>query len=226
MDDAKRTLLRAGLFTCIALVASSLTGCSLVIMANKMLFGDPVVTSAFRRATGTDLVKSGETVLVVCSVPHGVKSRFEGAEYEIVQKVTRQLGRQKIKVVNSNDVAEWMDNNGGMWDGPGELARAFETNYVLHIDLKQFSYEEPNSPNMYRGRIAGTVYGFRVEGEGEARRAWEVFSYGYSLTHPATRPFSREEIPTPEVFLRTCVDRASIELAQLFYDHRLSEEIH
>lgn len=226
MDDAKRITLRVGLAACLALTACSLTGCSLVIMANKMLFGDPVVASAFRRATGNDLVKSGETVLVVCSVPHGVKSRFEGAEYEIVQKVTRQLKRQGIKVVNSNHVAEWMDNNGGMWDGPSELARAFETDYIVHLDLKQFSYEEPNSPNMYRGRIAGTVYGFRVEGTGETKQAWEVFSYGYSLTHPATRPFSREEIPTPEVFLRTCVDRASIELAQLFYDHRMSDEIH
>ena len=225
MDDARRTPFRLCLAAGLALIFSSLAGCSLVIMANKMLFGDPVVTSAFRRATGADLVKSGEKVLVVCSVPHGVKSRFEGAGYEIVQKVTRQLARQDIKVVDSNDVAEWMDNNGGMWDSPEELARAFATDYIVHIDLKQFSYEEPNSPNMYRARIAGTVYGFSVEGEGEEKHAWEVFSYGYSLTHPATRPFSREEIPTPEVFLRTCVDRASIELAQLFYDHRLSDEV-
>ena len=225
MDDAKRTARRVGLAACLALAACTLTGCSLVIMANKMLFGDPVVASAFRRATGADLVKSGEKVLVVCSVPHAVKSRFEGAGYDIVQKVTRQLARQDIDVVDSNEVAEWMDNNGGMWDGPEELARAFETDYIVHIDLRQFSYEEPNSPNMYRARFAGTVYGFRVEGESDAKRAWEVFSYGYSMTHPATRPFSREEIPTPEVFLRTCVDRASIELAQLFYDHRLSDEV-
>ena len=221
MDDMRRLVLLA----CLAISTSTLTGCSLVIMANKMLFGDPVVASAFRRATGADLVKSGEKVLVVCSVPHGVKTRFEGAEYEIVQKVTRQLARQGISVVDGNRVAEWMDDNGGMWESPQELAQAFEANYVLHIDLKQFSYEEPNSPNMYRARIAGQVYGFRVEGEGDAKRAWEVFSYGYSLTHPATRPLSREEIPTPEVFLRTCVDRASIELAQLFYDHRLSDEV-
>lgn len=233
MDDTKRRSLRAVGLAGLALLACSLTGCSLFVMAGKMLFGDPVLTSAFRLATGVDLTKSGEKALVICSAPSAIRSRFEGAEYEFIAKVARHLKKQGISVVNSNEVAEWMDNSGGLWNGPTELAQAFETDYIIHIDLKKLELSEDSrlsfageqSPHMYRSKIAGTVHGYKVEKSGEIKRAWEVFTHEFSATYPEHRPFSRDEISSPEVFTRTCVDRASIRLAQLFYDHRMSEEI-
>src|SRR5690606_36217545 len=100
----------------LVLLAAGLPGSSLVTMAGKMIFGDPVMPCAFTNMTRVDLAKEGKTVVVVCSTPEAVKSDFPSLNIDLLDGVARQLNRREIKVVSPDDVAAWMDDNGGRWD--------------------------------------------------------------------------------------------------------------
>ena len=58
----------------ISLTVSSLTGCSLFVMAGKMLFGDPKIASTFTDRTGIDLTKDQKKLLVICHTPYMVEN--------------------------------------------------------------------------------------------------------------------------------------------------------
>ncbi len=55
------------LLVLVCALAASQSGCSLFVMAGKMIFGDPKVDCSFKKATKTDLSENGSRILVVCS---------------------------------------------------------------------------------------------------------------------------------------------------------------
>ena len=95
---------------------SLLPGCSLGVMAGKMLFGDPKTKSQFRSATGTDLTKGEKSLLIACSAPHGILAKYPSIQIDIVDRIIRILGPRNVKVISSDDVATWFDDNGEWGD--------------------------------------------------------------------------------------------------------------
>lgn len=206
-----------------ALLACSLTGCSLFVMAGKALFGDPVRECAFRQVAHVDLTKGKKRVLVYCAAPHHVLSQYDAIDYEMVDRISRHLQSRGIPTVNSNDVKAWMDKNGPLRHAR-DLAADFETDYIIEIELKQFTQHEDNS-DLYRGTLSGYVTVWEVAVENEQKRAWDVYSSEFTSVYPDFTPLSRHQISSPEVFVRTCIAEASLDLAQMFYDHRASETV-
>lgn len=231
MDDKlqwKNAWLKRVSLLCLAATAVSLSGCSLFVMAGKFMFGDPKIPSAFKSMSHTDLAKENKRVLVVVSTPSVIKNDFPSLDFDLLDGVAVRLRRRDIDVVNPDDVASWMDDNGGFTEGddPSELADEFDADYVIFIKLDRFDYREENSPTLFRGRAEGNIFAYKVvEYEKRPSEALEVFVREYRSTYPRDYPVSKDKA-SERVFRKRYLDRVCEEIAQLFYDHRASETVY
>lgn len=205
----------------------SLTGCSLFVMAGKMFFGDPKIDCAFYMQTQVDLTEGHDSVIVVCTAPlAAANDDMAGISYQLVEDVSRQLRRQNIDVIKSNKVRNYMDDNGGLLDDPRDLAEKFDVDFIIHIDLQHITYFEDNSPDLYRGQASGDVVAYEVEEEDGNTMTRQVFANGFSSTYPAVNPIPAIQVDSPRIFQKRFLDRIGVQVAQLFYNHRVSEEVY
>lgn len=223
MIEKRRESLRyslVGLCVCVVgCLVLSLAGCSLVVMTGRMFFGNPKITSQFRQRTHVDLRKSKKEVLIVCTTPNMVKSEYSAIDFKIVETVSRKLKREGIRVVDANKVLSWIDDNGGRWDHADEIAKKFDTDYIVHIDLKEFRFRDRNSPNLFQGRAMGLIHVYEVVGHGSGKRAQNVFESHFESEYPR-QPVTRDSM-SQSIFLHRYIDRVSDRIAKLFYDYRM-----
>lgn len=205
-------------------IVMSQTGCALFVMAGKMFFGDPVYPSAFHKHTRVNLKKEQKKVLIVVSTPQGIKADLPSLDFDLVDGITRRLRRKGIEIVDPDDVTSWMDDNGGIWDDPSELAAEFDADYIAHFDLGQFSYKDAHSPSLLRGNVDGVVYVYRVikDKDGNSKGATSVFEGVFHSTYPSRAGVSAAGV-SEQVFRKRYVDRISIQLAQMLHDYPASE---
>ena len=209
----------------IVLLFLGIAGCSLFVMTGKAIFGDPKVTSLFRKQTRVDLTKAKKKVVVICSFPEAARAEYSGVAADIVLGVTLRLKREGIPVVRSSKVADFLDENNGVFDDMDELAEAFDADYIIHIDLTEFTHRADNSPGMYQGRTIGNVSAYRIVKQNGVKEARDIFSQEFKSVYPPHNPISVSR-KSERTFLSDYIRRISTELAQLFYDHHFSETIH
>jgi hypothetical protein len=219
--EGVRVIRHFAAFAMLAVVLSQ-TGCGLVVMAGKMFFGDPMYSSAFHSHTRVDLKKGQKKVLIVVSTPQGIKSDLPSLDFDLVDGIIQRLKRNGIEVVDPNEVTSWMDDNGGVWDDPSELAEEFDADYIAHFDLNQFSYKDAHSPSLLRGNVDGVVYTYEVMKKGDSKRAASVFEGEFHSTYPSRAGVSAAQV-SEQVFRKRYVDRISTQLAQMLHDYRASE---
>jgi len=201
-------------------------GCSLFLMAGKMLYGDPVQVCAFTSVTGVNLVAEKKSVAVLCTVPAAVESQYPSVGRDILEKVTQRLKREEVKVISVDTVLDWLDDNAGMWSDPDELAEAFDADYIIEIELVAFTHKAENSPQLYQGKTNGYVRAYQVANRDGRRTAEEVFAdEDFRSTYPEHHPQPASKT-SGEHFLRQYVQRISTQLAQMFYNHHASEVVY
>lgn len=207
---------------CGAMVCA-LPGCSLGVMFGKMLTGDPMIPAEFKSRTRVDLAKGKHTVLVVCTTPTSVESELATLKFDLIDGVTRRMKLNGVKVINPDLVAAWIDEHDGIGSDPSELARNFEADYIVHIDVEAFGLRELNSPKLLRGQSSGFVRVFKVEEVGAQRQAYNVYTNEFTSSYPTHQPISVQG-RTAVMFQKDYVDRVCDQLAQKFYDHRPGTE--
>lgn len=203
---------------------ASLSGCSLFVMAGKMFFGDPQMTSPFKMASGVDLAKSGGRVVVICTTPESTKMEFPSLDYDLQEGLIQRLRRRKIDVIDPDSVASYLDDNGGDWSDRVALAEHFGADYIIHVNLDSFSFRELDSANLFRGRATGEVFGYAYRRGERGVSCPEVFHSDFSSVFPQSHPISDSQL-SAKVFSKQYLDRVATQLAQLLHDHRLSELI-
>lgn len=206
----------------VALPLLALPGCSLGIMAGKMLFGDPMATSEFSAQTGIKLEESDKSVLILCTAPHAIKMESPSIEHDILDGVARRLRLRNVKIVDPDKVADWLDENGA-WETLTDIAVPLKADYVAHMDLTMVSYHEDNSPTLYRGRALGNVYTYEIDDSDGTPTALEVFRREFKSTYPFG-PISADNT-SAEMFKKDYIDRLCDLLAMKFYDHKIAAEI-
>ncbi len=199
-----------------------LPGCSLGIMAGKMFLGDPKQKCQFRSATGVDLTKGKDSLLIVCSAPHGILARYPSIQIDIVDRMTRQLDTRKVKVISSDDVATWFDDH-GEWGDFSDLADEFDADYIMHIEIESFSCQVPDSPSLLQGKTDGKVIVLEAAGK-DVKNTSVAFERTFDVTYPAY-PIPREN-KSEQIFTEGFLDRTAMSLTQFLYDHRMSETVH
>jgi hypothetical protein len=200
-------------------LAATIPGCSLGVMAGKMLMGEPLSPAEFHTMTRVDLTKGKHTVLVVCNAPESIDQENSTLSYDLIDGITRRLKLHGVKVVNPDRVAAWIDEHGGIGGDPSELAQDFETDFIILIEVQTFSYREPNSPKLLRGQSTGFIRAFEVDEVGGQPVTNTVFVNEFNSIYPKHQPVS-EMGRSSLIFQKEYMDRFCDHIAEKFYDHR------
>jgi hypothetical protein len=202
--------------------ALGLSGCiNGSAMLAKMILGDPQVDASFKQRTGVSLEDEHRVVLVV-TAPTSLGEEHSSVTLDLQEILARKLERRGIELVDVDDVARAIDDQGGRLD-VRRLARKFpEADYLLHISVGSFSCREPQSAELLRGHAAGMLLGYELRGdEPDERHCVQVFEQEFTVEHP-THPVPRDSTSL-SAFEKQFLDRLSNELGRVFYDFRTSE---
>ena len=210
--------------TLLLLISLGISGCSLGVMAGKMFFGDPLRTCEFTSRTKVDLTKGNEKVLVICSTPESIRSDYPSLNYDLLEQITYILKRHDVKVMDTGKVATWLDDNGGVWNDVDELAENFDADFIIHVDIDEFDYREPNSPNLLRGKAFGNVTAYEVIELDGSKQAQSVFASEYTSEYPSHLPVSIES-ESPKVFRKKYTDRIADQIGRFFYNYHSGDGI-
>lgn len=227
-----------------------LSGCSLFVMAGKMLQGDPVIEDEFKAWYGKSMAKSGKKVAVLCSTPEAIKSEFSSLDLDLAAEINRKLSLHDINVIKNHKIANWIDDHGGGNLDLKELGSEIDADLVIQVTLEHFDFREENSPDLFRGRARGSVVVYELVRDDEksplkfeskpgskadktkkdessarqVRSVREVFAKTFDSTYPPHQPISIGQMQ-PESFRKKFLDRVGDELSRLFYRHKPGTDI-
>jgi hypothetical protein len=193
-------------------------------MAGKAIFGEPKTVSEFRTRTGVDLTKGDKTLMVVAQTPQAVEAEMPSLDVDLIDTITRCLKLQGVKVVEPDDVAKWIDNNGGRFDHPSELAEKFAVDFIAVIDLESFTFHDANSPNLYHGNAVGQMQVYEVREVAGTKQVLQVFGASFRNQYPPHGPVPVDQL-SPKMFQKRFLDHLSDRLGSRFYDYRIGDEM-
>lgn len=203
------------------LACTQLTGCSYVLFLGYLIGGPPSVEPPFDAETKLSMTDKDVTVAVICFAPKDVKYGFEKIDEEVAKYVTFRLHEHKIKVINPDRIKAWLDANKD-WDKPEEIGQAFQTQYVIYIDLNEFSLYEEGSATLYRGRSEAIVSVWKMDEDFET--ADKIFSKEKVSTYPLRKPESTTDT-TYSNFKARYLSRLSEEIGRFFYEYYVADDI-
>ena len=206
----------------LVLLLPTVTGCRLMVAAGKMLLGDPKMTSDFQQATGNDLRKSGDQLLIICTAPHSILVQHPSLQLDLLDRISRTLETRGVSVVSSDDVASWYDDH-GEWGDYSQLAVHFGARYVAQLDLRRFTCQVPNS-DLLQGNFQGRIQVFEVDPK-KTSPVRQALDRELRMKFPETWPMPRGN-QSDDIFIRTFVERVADDVSRIFYSYRFGETIY
>lgn len=208
----------------LAVVASlilSTSGCNYFIALGYLIGGPPQVEPMFEQVTKKSMTDKDVRVAVVCYADEDLKYECENIDHIIAHQVTHQLANVgKVEVVPNDEVRTWMVQNPD-WDTAAEVGAAFDVNYVVYIDVSEFSLYERDSNTLFRGRCEAIVSVYEMETDGEGKR---IFSHDLNSQYPIQVPRSATDV-SYDTFRMEYFSRLSDEIGRLFYPHLTGDDI-
>lgn len=204
---------------CMAIVCIACTGCKAVVFLGYLIGGPPSIEPEFDKQTKFSLKDDGKRIAVVCYAPKELKFDIEDVDVELARYVAMRLNGHGMKVIAPAAVQNWLDKNDD-WDSPAEVGRALEADWVVYIDMQEYSLWEKGSMELRRGRTTAMIKVFDMnEGDGE-----EIFTKELVSVYPIRAPKPAHEMKR-ERFKSLYMSRLSDEIGQLFYEHFAGDEI-
>lgn len=227
-------LLSVGLVYCIS-------GCQIVIGVLMILRGFPKEDADFKRQTGRSMEGNRSKVVVLCTSPEKSKHDHVSLDADVIAEVSRQMKSNDIRVIDSHELLSWIDDNGGelLESDLAEIGNKFDVDYLVQIEMTEFGIKDPSSPGLYRGKAVARVRAFarqdpkkkpeKAKSKGEADTVprsplKHIYTKPYSCTFPTHQPVPTDR-ESAAIFSKRFLERLGIEISQLFYAHRLEEEM-
>ncbi len=94
----------------------------------------------------------GKKVVVVARAAATAQADYVPLDQEIAQRVVKALRDKgkKVEVVELTKVRAWVEQHPTVTD-PSEIAKAFDADVVLFLELIEFRIDSPESPGMFSG---------------------------------------------------------------------------
>ncbi len=199
----------------------STSGCNYFIALGYLIGGPPQVEPMFEQVTKKSLTDKDTRVAVVCYASDDLKYECENIDHIIAHQVTHQLSNVgKVDVVPNDEVRAWMIQNPD-WDTAAEVGAAFDVNYVVFIDVSEFSLYERDSNTLFRGRCEAIVSVYEMEADGEGK---SIFSHDLNSQYPIQIPRSATDV-SYDTFRMEYFSRLSDEIGRLFYPYLNGDDI-
>lgn len=189
-------------------------------LIGKVLMGDPTIKASFELQRGINLQKGQQKVAVVCSAPASVTAEFDSLAYDVQEEVTRRMRIHKLNVASDDDVISALNRTSGKFDKDAMAAALEDVDFIIHIDIEQFTHTEDGNPELYHGRANGIVHAYEVERDPESGggpHALQMFFQEFTTEYPKNQPVSADQMAA-RVFRQKCVDQLADVVGRMFYD--------
>ncbi|MFN0053755.1 MAG: hypothetical protein ACKV0T_16360 [Planctomycetales bacterium] len=169
---------------------------SLGDFANDMisfLIGD--VQPDFDRLTQLSIVRSRGPIVILCKIPAEGEISNDYIEGQMQQAIADQFSTNGVKVVDAGQVEKWVERDLGVVDCQA-LGNEFMAEYVIQVELGEYSVFEPNHSDLYRGYADVAVRVYRID-ENTAD-AHVVYEKDFDFQFPGDRPLSYRDVSHAE----------------------------
>jgi hypothetical protein len=194
-------------------LAGTLSGCQAVVLLGYLIGGPPSSDPDFHIRTKQSLKGKNKVVLVYCYASKELKWDNESVDYDLAKHVAHRLLQNEIKVIDPDKVHAWLDKN-DKWKKTSELGKAFKVDYVVHIDVKDYSLFEPHSQNLYRGRADLIVNVVKMDEDKKDGKP--IYTTTIKSHFPTRSPVDSNVIPFSQ-FKKHYLSALSDEVGKLFY---------
>ena len=207
------------LFSLLLLGATlSCTGCNVVLLLGYLISGPPQIEPDFDKVTKKSLSKRNTTVVVYCYAPNELKYDQDKVDYEVAKCVAIRLNNQEIKVADPDRVYDWIDKHPD-FERDVELGAAFNANYVVKIELRDYSLFAERSHDLYQGRCDGiiSVWEMDKKSDGTLKKTGKlIYSKDLLSRYPKEAPLPFNSYTT-ETFKKLFLAALSDEIGAKFY---------
>lgn len=202
-----------------------LAGCQSVILLGYLIGGPPSTDPDFHQQTKQSLEgkrgKAKPTVLVYCYAPKELKWDNESVDYDVAKHVAYRLRSKDIKVIDPDLVHGWLDRN-DKWRKTAEIGAHFKVDYIVHVDIKDFSLFEAHSVNLYRGRADLIVNVVKMNED--KRDGNPIYTKPIKSNYPTRAPVDSNNMPFAQ-FKKHYLSALADEIGKLFYSTESGDDI-
>src|SRR5204863_6647026 len=105
----------------------------------------------------------GKKVVILCTAASGAMGEFSSLERDVSRELAAILRKKvkKITVVDPDKVATWVEAH-PKWNDPGDVARDFDADIVIFLEVEQFRLQAPGDLNMLHGESKVHVQAFEM----------------------------------------------------------------
>jgi hypothetical protein len=151
-------------------------------------------TPDFELQTGRSILQDDPVVTVVCRVTPAILGDHPGIQNEVAGQVSELLFEHDVSVTTPAYVQSWIEEHPDYGD-VSEIGRHFEADYVIEIEIADFSLYEENSDELLRGRTEAyvSVVDMLPDGTGDVIYESEI-DFAFPLRFHSETPCSQFEL--------------------------------
>jgi len=202
------------------LMLLTIPGCNYFLLLGYLIGGPPQEEPLFEKETDQSMTDKDVRVAVVCYASDELKYKFDNIDHIIANRVTNQMAGKKIEMVPYDDIRNWLAENPD-WDTAVDVGSEFDVNYVVYIDISDFSLYERDSNSLFRGRCDAIVSVYEMETDGEGKR---IFSREINSVFPTEVPRSATDV-SYEMFRMEYIWKLSDDIGRLFYPWYIGDQM-
>ena len=165
------------LFAGLMIIGTS--GCQYFIVLGYLIGGPPQIQPLFEAETNQSFTDRNVKVAVVCYAPPELKKFHDNIDHALCRRLTAMLKLNHIEVIDPDQILGWIANHPD-WDSAVDVGANFDCNYVVSVDISEFSLYEKDSPSLFRGRCDSIVSVYEMSTDGDGDR---IFTKAVSYTH-------------------------------------------
>ncbi len=180
------------------------TGCNMLAMMGYVAHEDNI-DPEYKKL-------EGKRVAVVCRPVEQLQYADAGAAPDLANLVSERLTKnvKKCNVVRASEVSEWADEHN--WQEFSEVGKAVKADYVVGIELEQFSLDEGQTLLKGRADIHIFVYDMKKGGQ----KVWDKKIPSPELVYP---PNSAVADRSPAEFRQQYLEVLADHVARNFYPY-------
>ncbi|MEQ9410557.1 MAG: hypothetical protein RIK87_22670 [Fuerstiella sp.] len=203
-----------------ALLLAVIPGCNYFILLGYLIGGPPQLEPLFEKETQKSFTDRNVRVAVVCYAPDDLTKFHDNIDQMLAWRLATLLHSNHIETVSPDAIQGWMANNPD-WDSAVDVGAEFDVNYVVYVDMSEFSLYEQDSTSLFRGRCEAIVSVYEMETDGDGKR---IFTKDVSSVFPTQVPRSASDV-SYETFRNEYFFRLADEIGRLFYPYGNGDDI-
>jgi hypothetical protein len=106
----------------------------------------------------------GKKVVVLCHATANTMGEFSSLDRDLCREFSGILRKKvkKITVVDPDKVATWVEAHPN-WTDPADVARDFDADFVIFLEIEQFQLQQPGDLNMLHGQAKVHIMAFEMK---------------------------------------------------------------